>query len=823
MSFYKSPVRPYDPVIEDDKDSQASRYYRDSFDATGQDSRTNPPGQDQSLWEALTNVMPITRAGLDRRRGYSVFSQDLSVPAFSRLFSFQRDTDGLRAIVGANALSIDVFNEDGSNYGIGGPFTPLLPPRMVNSRSYGYFFSGAAADQMKWDGTAPAGTFSGQTKWGIAFPTTIATLNAGPNGASAASGWFNSDKALVQDGVFATTTLPAGITNSVNLAITGFGFAIPTTATILGITAFFRGRCIATDTGGCTRILSMGLLKNNVYIGGQRGVVVPTGATNGSYLNGASTDLWNSSWLPSEINAPGFGVFLQGVTNGLGHPGAATWGIDGVSIIVAYQASPQAIAVANGGGGSVTLTVGRIYYYVFQNSGTGHYSDLSPASASTGPLTSNQVNLSGIAVSSDTQVDSKTILATTDGGDPSELFYVATIPNSQTTYTDNTDEATLDLNQVYQFTDAFGNDFGVAGNTPPPNGTVCVKHKGRLWMAVGQNLYYSKSVADLTLPNGFIAGKYEEAWPQDTFLDISEGAETVQGLLSNGQALFIGTQRHIRWVTGDDPTNFSEPEVVHAEVGLLNQEVWQNVFVQGTPSGCIWLSPDFRVIGSDFNSYHDIGHPIQDILDTINPSAAQSSHAMFVDDGEFDLYILAIPTGSNTSCDTHCIFNMRSQQWVVWTPTNPSLSMLFNVTSTGVPQWLFAGNTLVYQYLESATNDNGTSFLTTARTSWLHLGAPTHRKLLEELEVIGDPNMKITVEGASPQGDFTGGNINSYKSAVAPIISPFKQLKVYLATSGTKDRYYRFTFTSNFTDPVFHTNPPFLRSYNIKSIPFNSI
>jgi len=180
---------------------------------------------------------------------------------------------------------------------------------------------------------------------------------------------------------------------------------------------------------------------------------------------GGTSDLWGASWLPNDLNGA-FSVRIQGSTNGLGPPvGAATWLIDCVLVTVTYQGASGAIAVAVGGAGSVTLTVGRIYYTVFQNNGTGHISDLSPASASTGPVTSSTIDLSDIATSSDPQVDQKIILATSDGGDPSSLFYVATIPNIQTAYFDDTDEATLVLNQLYLFTDEFGNDFGVAGNT----------------------------------------------------------------------------------------------------------------------------------------------------------------------------------------------------------------------------------------------------------------------------------------------------------------------------------------------------------------------
>src|SRR6267142_2874937 len=823
MAWYHQPVKPYDPVIEDQQDNQSTRYYQDDFSGAGQDSRTDPPAQNQAMWELLTNVSPITRGSLRRRRGYNIFGQ-AAQPA-SRLAPFQRDTDGLRTIVAISANTARAFNESGTIYN---PqiFISKALPRMLMSRSYAYFFSSNSSDLIKWDGNPT--TNLGLSNWGINFASTITNLTAGPRaGSSAAStAWTNPNNVLVSDGSFATVTLPNPNTTSGSVTIAGMGFSIPTNATILGITVEVQGKATSGDSNLLNRhFFQANLVKNGALVGNPETVIVANNnALDNFYTTGSSSDLWGTSWNANDINATGFGVAIQAVRSG---PSAfsSTFSIDFIRITIQYLGATNAPTVSVGGAGGVTLTVGRIYYLVFANSGTGHFSDLSPASASTGPVTSKEIDLSQLAVSPDAQVDSKILLATADGGDPSELFYVATIPNATTTFADNTPETTLDLNQLYLFTDDFGNDFGVAGNTPPPGGgTVAVKHKGRLWMAVGQNLYYSKATTELTLPNGFVAGKYEESWPLDQYLDISEGAETVTGLLSNGQVLFIGTQRHVRWVTGDDPTNFSEPEVIHAEVGVLNQEVWQSVFIQGTPAGVAWLTPDFRVIMSDFNTYQDIGHEIQDVLGSINPAAALNSHATFVTDGEFDLYILAIPTGSNTACDTHCIFNMNTRKWTIWKPTDPSLALLFNVTSTGATQWLFSAfnDSEIFLYSDSATNDTATpshiatAIPITARTSWLHLGSPKHRKLLDELEIIGDSAMQITIEGASPETNFNTPTV--YKNAVTPVVGPFSQLKVFLASSGAKDRYYRLTF---FVPG--DTSADFLHSYNLKAIPFNTL
>jgi hypothetical protein len=444
------------------------------------------------------------------------------------------------------------------------------------------------------------------------------------------------------------------------------------------------------------------------------------------------------------------------------------------------------------------------------------------ASASTGPATNLEFNLL-VAVFNDPQVDRKAIVATADGNDPSILYQVAEIPNSQTTYTDNTPEITLDLNQPLLFTDQFGNEFGVTLNDPPPQTSLMIKHQGRLWAAGvgpsnGQNIFFTKSVTELTLPNGFIAGKYEESWPGDNYFDVSEGAETISGLLSDGTTLYIGTQSHIRRLTGSDPTNFQEPQIVHAQVGLLNQEVWQIIYVEGVPAGAVWLTPDFRVIQSDFNSYLDIGNPVQDLLNLINPSARQLANAMFFGDGQYDLLVLSVPIFSTSYCDTVLVFDLRARQWSYWIPINGNLNSFFNINAAGVPQWLFLdgvnNGANVYQQSAASTTDNGIAFKAQAITSWMHLGEPTKVKLLDDLEIAGDPTMTVTVYGASDEQDWNNPTALVVNKPLT--LGPFGQYKVYLATSTAKYRYYQLVFISG------TATGEWLNSYNLRLIPFHA-
>lgn len=856
----------------------------DDFTGVGQDSFSTPPAQNPDMWERLTNIMPIIQKGMQRRWGYNALVN--SIPSdTNHLESFQRDSDQLRTIVALGPTLVQAFLESGTPYATS-IFNPVGSPRMLTSRSFGYFFSGEQDDLKKWDGSSTGGL----SKWGISLTTTEKSLSTTATPSSAASStWASPGNAKIEDGVlssvsvtntsaaplldltdFALTSLdPASVVTGLSVDLKGFAGSSGggsagsvTTLTVTsqgeyitseldvvitggggtGATATANMTVIAFDGheaiwglvslnitnggsgytsspsvglsgvgggasaianinsggGGGTGLVKFGaqLLKNGVPYGDTK--FVAPGSTNTIKTLGAAGDLWGGTFTADDINSATFGVEISCFVASISGPASATFSVDVARITVFYEAATSAPTVASvASSGDVILTIGRIYFQAFKNSQTGHVSDLSDASASTGPVDSKIISLSDLAVPDDPQADVKLLLSTADGGDPSSLYLVAELSAAATTFDDDTPEETLVLNQLYQFTDDFGNDFGIAGNTPPPpDGKFCIKHLGRLWMLAGQYLFFSKSTAELTLPSGFIAGKWEESWPAENFFDISEGAENGRGLYSDGQTIYVGTERSILRITGDDPTNFSEPEILHGEVGLLNQDVWKTVFYEGTPAGAVWITPDSRVVLSDFNSYVDIGTPIQDVTSGIDLSAATISHAMFVAQGAYDLYILALSTLNTNVCDTVCVLDMRTRKWYVWNLTNPSTAMLFNINSLGQPQWLFSSGSSMYVFSQNTVQDINLTPSILARTSWLHLDNPSSFKLLDELEAfISDPvNTFLTIEAADSQLDFTSPmTVVTNKTFKR---GPFRTYKTYLATLSSHHKYFRLSFLS---------------------------
>jgi hypothetical protein len=499
-------------------------------------------------------------------------------------------------------------------------------------------------------------------------------------------------------------------------------------------------------------------------------------------------------------------------TNGL-----STWGL---------LAPVVAPTLGSPGSGLINVITGRNYFVVYEDPISINYSDLSPISASTGPLTNNNQPITGIPVSTQANSTTKTILATADGGDTTVLYFVTTLPNATTTYTDNTPELTLLENQVFQYTDTAGVSHGVFGNQPPPNGSFPTKHNGRIFMANGQLLQFSKSLADLITATGTIPGRYEEDWPLTNNIDISEIAEQIRGLLSVNQTLYIGTETAVHALLGDSPANFTEPAILFNDTGVMTQNVWQVVFLENTPVGAMWVTPDFRVLGSDYNTYANVGVPIQNTLNTINPAAINNCFAISTNSGAYNFYVLFLATGSSVVPNTLCVYDMRMKKWFIWTCVDNFLSGLFYVNLFGVPRWIVVdanGNIRQFsqQYVLDEQGDaTQTGITTTVKTTYLQMGEPQTRKILNELEVITvDPNLLVSVEGASTSAEFDGPNTKVITNAPM-IVNAFGDYKVPLAGTPTVDRSYRLTFvsTSNINSK---TNDVVLGSFSAEVRPLN--
>lgn len=143
--------------------------------------------------------------------------------------------------------------------------------------------------------------------------------------------WANASNARYVDQVYATATL---IVTQIShyLKATGFGFAIPSDATILGITVEVLKSStvlsLLTDS-------SVKLVRSGVISGTDLADAVTGWPTSDAYVTyGGPTNLWGQTWTPAIINGSDFGVAVAVTSSG-----TAIGNVDYIRITVDYLGS----------------------------------------------------------------------------------------------------------------------------------------------------------------------------------------------------------------------------------------------------------------------------------------------------------------------------------------------------------------------------------------------------------------------------------------------------------------------------------------------------
>jgi hypothetical protein len=150
-------------------------------------------------------------------------------------------------------------------------------------------------------------------------------------GSASGSGWTNPGNATgAPDSNYATEAISAGNAGTAILLET-YGFAIPTNATILGIVAV----ATRTATGATIDDLTVRLLKAGSPVGSNYASSNSWLTTPQTYGTG-TTDLWGTTWTPSDINNSGFGITITPQNTNAKTLGTAE--LDAVQITVYYSA-----------------------------------------------------------------------------------------------------------------------------------------------------------------------------------------------------------------------------------------------------------------------------------------------------------------------------------------------------------------------------------------------------------------------------------------------------------------------------------------------------
>lgn len=180
--------------------------------------------------------------------------------------------------------------------------------------------------------------------------------SSGPNFPTSAidqangDGWTNPTNIEVNDGIPAySIMIPNNFGLSGDLFAKGFGFSIPTGATISGVTVEISEKCQTGFFSNC-QDLTVELLKGGIYSGNNKANVTSWATSTTTVPYGGSSDLWGNTFTVSDINSANFGVGFNIFNSG---SSSCTAYVDFVRITITYTL-PHGPAV------QVTQTSGKI-------------------------------------------------------------------------------------------------------------------------------------------------------------------------------------------------------------------------------------------------------------------------------------------------------------------------------------------------------------------------------------------------------------------------------------------------------------------------------
>lgn len=787
------------------------------------DQFTDPTAQNPSAFLTLQNVLPSLKGGFDRRWGLTLQEAVSRTTNYVRMFNYAAAKDttftgtvDMRLLLGTDGINMDVlYNEVGTPAFGFNPFSFSANIWGVTSRNWFYV-------------AAPTGS--------TVFVNTPKKIDYSQNASSTLSNWGITNR-------FGATTI-----NGIMYADIGPSSSIPFVA--VSGSAYTSAPTVTISGGG------------------------GSGATANAFVNGGGVS-------SVDLTAQGSGyTSVPTVTlSGGGGSGATFTAIVGTDSTRpgSYQ---RVIAIVMTG--PMQLVAGRTYAYALKNSVTGHTSDYlysftpskgittavfiaDPADAQDPGFAMNQgfsallptivIHTNSTSNPLDSQVDTVVLMASSDGGDILHMYEVAQIPLSSFTitgsfpvrnytfqYTDNVPDTyndiyltgiTLLTQNLWVDVDSNGNVIGVADNTPPLN-TIGqpVVHQGRMFMTDGKSLYFSKSIDEVTTSTGLITSKWEEAWPGSNVLDIAYDDELINGLLSDGQVLYIGTSDNIFRLLGSSASNFSIPEAIFRGVGVQSQDAWTVIYKDNIPAGYTWVTADAKIMISDFNTYQEIGKAIEPLLQTLGPI----THIQSLSYGPYSFALYSVQTGANP---TYLLYDTKNGGWYIWvralqtppTATAPAMPLLSYTLQSGVQKMytMIANNGGtgqvnalqffdVHSLVDASINLNSSNGIPwTIETSWINLCDTATSSVLNEIELwTQDPLTHLTVHKAQSAADFISPILVKTGAFTA---GPLQTQKFYLAGSPSFGRYHKLILFTDVTTGVTSSSANVLRQFQFEYFP----
>lgn len=423
--------------------------------------------------------------------------------------------------------------------------------------------------------------------------------------------------------------------------------------------------------------------------------------------------------------------------------------VQGVGIAAPGSACVAAVSASAG-----VLNAAYTYKYTFKNSVTGHESDPSPASNSVSP-TSDQVDLSSIAVSADSQVDFKVIYRTTGDGD-GVWFRVAEITNATTTYTDNLPDADL--------AESVLEDSGV-----PPQAAYIEIFNGMM------------AYAGLEAPNlnrvAMSGVLRPEAHDPDNVYDLEPDEEDIiTGIKRFGSALAVYKQRRLFMGTGKAPDEMDFVATRVREGALGNNIIDHNsthfYLSQRGPFAFSGLKEEF------------FGRPIQAFYKTLDPRYLGNATGVFYE--PLNTLIWNVMEVGQAEFNTWLCFDVQTKEWHIRDFASSRLNVYYDAIGNS-KLWLGGANGLLYTG-DTGTGDNGANITVEVITRGLCLAYINKQPDLAQtycfrhLEIFYEANggsAPVTVQYALDEPTASYQNVVNAATGAS----------TFVPTTGTKARF----------------------------------
>jgi hypothetical protein len=376
-------------------------------------------------------------------------------------------------------------------------------------------------------------------------------------------------------------------------------------------------------------------------------------------------------------------------------------------------------------------------------------------------------------------------------------------------------------------TDSYGTLYGIIDNSPPPPLKFLTLHQGRLFGVdeAGQNVYFSKSIDEVTTSTGLITSKWEEAWPGTNVLPISLNNEHITALKSDGTNLHIGTTKSIYTLQGSNAQTFSIPNILFQETGVLSNDLWTVIYSEGQPAGFMWMTPDLKLLYSDFSTYVDVGIPIYPFLQNLVGSyLTTNAKANAFTFGPFTFAVFSLQT---STANQFFLFETNLRKWYRWTVSGTPLhSFVYQHPETGYRGLFYwevnSGDFSINLFDPSYTTDGGQAIPWNAQTSWTGMTDAPGIKYLNEIEVLtNETTMAVSVYGANTQTEFTSPT--TIATAKPLVYGPMQTWKCYLASLPSGYRYYSYQFSSTVTGAISSSPTEILDQFIVEFYPLARI